>query len=402
MSAADDGRVERLLIVRLSAMGDVIHTLPAAQALRYAFPDAMIGWLIEERWAELLCAPGAAKTRCAIGAAAAGGLGTHGRPEGMAQVTFCPFTASSTIARVWNDVRAADYQVAIDLQGAIRSAVLARWSGAPVVYGAREPRESAAALWYTRQTTARGKHVIEQGLSIVESLVGKKLIAPAVEFPRDAGAEERIEQKLREAEIEKFAILNPGAGWGAKQWPAERYGQVARALARCGVQSVVNYGPGEEDLALAAETAERGRGSGVSVFDQRTDRAHAAGEAVCRRRYGASASGRGVEGSRGGDLWSDGSGAQRAVRDAQHRAAESGKSDDARTQSARGRGDARNRRGRGCRRCAGFARREDHGGSAWLSGRGWRGGFEFRWDLRLPCCTSGWLGLRGDSLRLAQ
>ena len=48
----------RLLIVRLSAMGDVIHTLPAAQALREAFPDAHIGWLIEERWAELLCASG--------------------------------------------------------------------------------------------------------------------------------------------------------------------------------------------------------------------------------------------------------------------------------------------------------------------------------------------------------
>jgi heptosyltransferase-1 len=83
-------------------------------------------------------------------------------------------------------------------------------------------------------------------------------MAPAVEFPRDAGAEERIEQKLREAEIKEFAILNPGAGWGAKQWPAERYGQVARALAKCGVQSVVNYGPGEEDLALAARTASAG------------------------------------------------------------------------------------------------------------------------------------------------
>ena len=50
--------IDRLLIVRLSAMGDVIHTLPAAQSLRAAFPNAMIGWLIEERWAELLCAPG--------------------------------------------------------------------------------------------------------------------------------------------------------------------------------------------------------------------------------------------------------------------------------------------------------------------------------------------------------
>ena len=57
-------------------MGDVIHTLPAAQALREAFPQAMIGWLIEERWAELLCAPGNAAARAAIGAAASGGLGS--------------------------------------------------------------------------------------------------------------------------------------------------------------------------------------------------------------------------------------------------------------------------------------------------------------------------------------
>jgi heptosyltransferase I len=262
LSALNDARIERLLIVRLSAMGDVIHTLPAVQALREALPDAMFGWLIEERWAELLCAPGAARR----------GVRSAQRPlvdwvhtvnlKGWRKSLFSVH-GLEPIARAWNDVRAAGYQVAIDLQGAIRSAMLARWSGAPVVYGAREPRESAAALWYTRQTTARGKHVIEQGLSVVESFVGKTLIAPAVEFPRDVGAEEKIAQRLRVAKIEEFAILNPGAGWGAKQWPAERYGHVARALARCGVRSVVNYGPGEEDLALAAETASEGAARGL-------------------------------------------------------------------------------------------------------------------------------------------
>lgn len=257
MSVADDGRIERLLIVRLSAMGDVIHTLPAAQALREAYPEAMIGWIIEERWVELLCAPGAAKR----------GARSAQRPlvdwvhtvnlKGWRKSLFS-LHGLEPMARVWNDVRSAGYQVAIDLQGAIRSAVLARWSGAPVVYGTREPRESAAALWYTRQITTRGKHVIEQGLSVVESLVGKKLAVPAAQFARDVGAEERIEDRLREFGIEKFAILNPGAGWGAKRWPAERYGQVARALAKCGVQSVVNYGPGEEDLARASEAASEG------------------------------------------------------------------------------------------------------------------------------------------------
>ena len=58
LDIGSERKIERLLIVRLSAMGDVIHTLPAVHALREAFPEAYIGWLIEERWAELLCAPG--------------------------------------------------------------------------------------------------------------------------------------------------------------------------------------------------------------------------------------------------------------------------------------------------------------------------------------------------------
>jgi heptosyltransferase-1 len=81
---------------------------------------------------------------------------------------------------------------------------------------------------------------------------------PAVEFPRDEAAEDRIARSLREGAIRDFAILNPGAGWGAKRWPAERYGLVARALAGQGVQSIVNHGPGEESLAREVENASDG------------------------------------------------------------------------------------------------------------------------------------------------
>jgi heptosyltransferase-1 len=126
---------DRLLIVRLSAMGDVIHTLPAAQALRAAFPQATIGWLIEERWAELLCAPGAPRRGPR---SAQRPLADWVHPVNLVGWRNSLFTISTLqqIAKVWNDVRAACYDVAIDLQGAIRSAVLARWSGAPVAYGA--------------------------------------------------------------------------------------------------------------------------------------------------------------------------------------------------------------------------------------------------------------------------
>jgi len=250
-------QVERILIVRLSAMGDVIHTFPAAQALREAFPKAMIGWLIEERWAGLLCAPATPRR----------GPRSPQRPlvDWMHTVklagwrkTLVQLPTIEQIARVWNDVRSAHYDVALDLQGAIRSAVLARWSGAPVVYGSAQPREWPASLWYTRPAAPRGTHVVEQNLSIAERLLGQKVRAPRVDFPHDPQAEARIVQRLSEAGVEEFAILNPGAGWGAKRWPAERYGQVAGALAECGVRSIVNYGPGEEELARETEAVSEG------------------------------------------------------------------------------------------------------------------------------------------------
>ena len=250
-------KIDRLLIVRLSAMGDVIHTLPAAWALREAFPNAMIGWVIEERWAELLCAPGTPRRGPR---SAERPLVDWVHPVSLTAWRKSLFAVSTLqqIAKVWNDVRAARYDIAVDLQGALRSALLARWSGAPVVYGAAQPRESPASLWYTRRVIARGAHVIEQNISIAEAIAQRKMKVPRLEFPRDVEAERRIDRRLSEAGVRAFAILNPGAGWGAKRWPAERYGRVARTLAAGGVHAILNYGPGEQDLARAAEAASEG------------------------------------------------------------------------------------------------------------------------------------------------
>jgi heptosyltransferase-1 len=254
--------IERLLIVRLSAMGDVIHTLPAAYALREAYPHATIGWLIEERWAELLCAPGAPRRgpRSAQRPLAdwVHTVNLTGWPKSLGTIATL-----QQIATVWNDVRSARYEVAVDLQGAIRSALLARWSAAGAVYGAAEPRESPASMWYTRTAVARGSHVIEQNVSVAEAVAQQKMKIPLVEFPRDPAAEVRIDALLSEQGIIDFAILNPGAGWGAKRWPAERYGQVAGKLASEGVRSIVNYGPGEESLAKEAEAASAGAARGI-------------------------------------------------------------------------------------------------------------------------------------------
>ena len=267
-------KIERLLIVRLSAMGDVIHALPAVAALRGAFPDAHIGWLIEERWSELLCAPGAvrrgrrSKARPLVDEVHSVSLKAWGK-------SLFSVSTAQRIATVWNDVRGARYDAAVDLQGAIRSALLARWSGARVVYGAAEPRESPASLWYARKAFARGRHVIEQNLSVVEAVLrvtGKAqprnpfpVEHSPVDLPWDSQAEVRVGRRLEESGVSDFAILNPGAGWGAKRWPAERYGEVALGLAAQGLKSILNYGPGEEELANAAQAASQGAALAMSL-----------------------------------------------------------------------------------------------------------------------------------------
>lgn len=260
-------KVERLLIVRLSAMGDVIHTLPAVRFLRQAFPQAHIGWLIEERWAEILCATGSPRRgdRSALRPLVDE---VHTLNLKVWRKSLLSISTLQRIATVWNDVRSAHYDVAVDFQGAIRSAVLARLSGARVVFGAAEPRESPASLWYTRKVVARGSHVIEQNLSVAEGLVERSMdFMPtdvSCDFPRDPQTDARVDERLAQYGIRDFVILNPGAGWGAKRWPAERYGDVAGRLANLGVRSIINYGPGEEEMARVTEIASGGTAQAMS------------------------------------------------------------------------------------------------------------------------------------------
>jgi heptosyltransferase-1 len=250
-------KIDRLLIVRLGAMGDVIHGLPAVTALRAAFPDAMLGWLIEERWAELLCTLPTPRS----------GPRSAQRPlvDRIHTVNTrtwrrAPFSAATweRVAASLSDLRAAQYETVVDLQGAVRSSLLARWSGAPVIYGAAQPRENLATMFYTRQVITRGEHIVEQNLSLAEAVAHRALKISEVELPHDDAADQECDRRLKAQDTPEFALLNPGAGWRAKRWPAERYGEVARQLAENGVKALINFGPGEEDLARAVKIASGG------------------------------------------------------------------------------------------------------------------------------------------------
>ena len=243
-------------------MGDIIHTLPAVTALRSAFPEAILGWVVEECWAELLCTLPEPRS----------GLLSVRRPliDRIHTVNTKAWRASPLSTQTWeqiaagfSELRAQRYEIAVDFQGAVRSALVARWSGAPVVYGFTQPRENVASMFYSRQVSARGSHVIEQNLSLAEGVTGRPLESPRIEFPHDTAVENKYEERFGK-NFGNFALLNPGAGWGAKRWPAERYGQVAKALVAEGVKSLINFGPGQERLMPEVESASDGAATGVA------------------------------------------------------------------------------------------------------------------------------------------
>jgi heptosyltransferase-1 len=245
---------DRILVVRLSAMGDIIHAMPAIAALRGARPEVEIGWLIEERWVELLCsrrseyATPRSQFKPLVDRIHVANFKTW-RTALLAKENW------REIGTLRREVRAMHYAVALDLQGAIRSAVAARATGAKTRLGSSQPREGPASMFYTRQIDPLGAHVVDQALSIVSAIAGRELRYVAPSFPFDPAAEDWADRFHGTLGSRPLAILNPGAGWGAKCWPAESFGVVARALAERGMTVVVNHGPGEEALAQEVRQA---------------------------------------------------------------------------------------------------------------------------------------------------
>jgi heptosyltransferase-1 len=166
------------------------------------------------------------------------------------------------INRLRRELRAEHYDVCVDMQGAIRSAVVGRMAGANLFAGAAEPRERQAALLYGRKIRVSAQHVVEQGCELLGAAVGETLRPAKVRLPVDAAAERWCDALLAGVG-EQFAVVSPAAGWGAKQWPAERYGAVAMALAQAGFRTLVNAA--SPDDALGRQVVEASGGAAMPV-----------------------------------------------------------------------------------------------------------------------------------------
>jgi heptosyltransferase-1 len=218
----------RLLVVRLGSFGDLIHTLPAVAAIRRTHPALEIDWLVNGAHARFLALVPSITNVVPLGGRTAGAWLSARRA-----------------------LRARGFDVAADFQGLIKSAALARFSGASRVIGFDRAalREPLAGLFYTeRVDVGDGGHVIEKNLRLAAALGARP---GPLEFPI-AAVDSPLASQVRASAGGAYALVNPGAAWPNKRWPPDRLGAVARTLRdRHGLVSLVLWGPGEAEAAAA-------------------------------------------------------------------------------------------------------------------------------------------------------
>jgi heptosyltransferase-1 len=230
----------RILVVRLGAMGDVIHALPAVATLKHSFPHSRVSWVLRSRWIPLV--------------------------EGNPFVDeIIPFDRTMRgIRSAWRRLRAERFNVAVDLQGLIQSALVAEVSRADKIVGfdRSQAAERWASLVYSTAVVTSAAHIVDRNLELVAAAGASSILRA---FPLPGG---EPEGRLPDG---RFVLASPLAGWSAKQWPLERFEQLARLL---DLPLVVNGAP------ESAEMLRRIRGahvhvSGIAGLIDATRRAHA-------------------------------------------------------------------------------------------------------------------------------
>ena len=227
----------KFLLVRLGSLGDVIHAIPAVAALRARYPDAQIDWLVDPRYTAVLQLV-----------------------EGLNEAI--PVNPRKSVAALLGTVRRlrrARYDAAVDLQGLMKSAVLARAAGAQRVIGLPRAhlREPAARFFYSETPDpGRDPHVIHKNLGLMRALGADDVrVAFPLKLPRTVTGD----TVAAGFGPEGYALINPGAAWPNKRWPPQRFGALAVEIReRIGVRSLVLWGPGEEDIASLVVSSSRG------------------------------------------------------------------------------------------------------------------------------------------------
>jgi len=227
MERRDAGAPSRLLVLRLSALGDVIHTIPAVVALRERHPGVPLSWVVEAPYQELVELV----------------AGVEAIPVRLKKWGRAPLEFRDDIRRALRTLRGT--ATSVDFQGLVKSAMLGWLSGAKLRFGfdSRAIREKPALLFTNRKVAVdTAKHVVDQNLELAAA-AGAELQPSAVPWERFPADPEGTLADLRGA-----TVLLPGAGKPNKLWPVERFRELAKQI---GPAALVVWGPGERGLAEA-------------------------------------------------------------------------------------------------------------------------------------------------------
>jgi len=238
----------RVLIVKLGSIGDIVHTLPALAALRAGMPHAEISWVAERRSSEIL------KDNPILDRLIE--VDTKALRRGL--------MSGETLRaprQQLRRLRASAFDIALDFQGLLKSASIARLSGARRVFGYSRSglREPASTVFLSKRISIPPHtHIIRKGLLLLQGALGIP-VPTELSFPIGVGAAAEAEAERATANTaENFAILNPAGGWPTKLWNAEKFGALADLLwANYGMRSLVTYGPGEVEMAETVRRASR-------------------------------------------------------------------------------------------------------------------------------------------------
>ena len=206
---------QNILILRTSALGDIVHALPFLSSLKKAYPEKKFFWLAKSPYAPLL----------------------EDNPylEG-----FIPFTSFLNIGRL---ARGKRWEVCFDLQGLWRSAVIPLILRIPHRWGWSNPREKVDFL-YTATFKSSSPHIVDRYLSWAETLGGERV----AEFPLPESDTYRKKAKEFFGSSQRRVVLVVGGGWETKRWGEEKFSRLARSLKRAKYSVFILWGPGEGEI----------------------------------------------------------------------------------------------------------------------------------------------------------
>ncbi|HTH37487.1 MAG TPA: lipopolysaccharide heptosyltransferase I [Pyrinomonadaceae bacterium] len=239
----------KILIVKLGSIGDIIHTLPSLAAIRQNVPGAEISWVVESRSAEILRGNELIDRLIEVD--------TRSLRKGPIVASILP-----SLREHFRKLRRHKFDLAIDFQGLMKSAAIAKLSGAKIRYGfdTASMREPASRIFLNRSVEVpKNTNIIRKNLALAAVALGFEIPENGLKFPISTElAHTRERDDIVSGANAKFAILNPAGGWVTKLWPAENYGALADQLWEAHrISSIVAVGPDESELAARVLAASR-------------------------------------------------------------------------------------------------------------------------------------------------